>query len=157
MTRTLLCIAALALSACATQPAPYGPATRAGAQGYTDQAIESGRYRVGYRALSALDAQTGALRRAAELTLAEGGDWFQIVSAYSETEPGRGPSSSVSIGGGTGGRRSGVGVGVGIGFPVGGDQSGASEHVIEIVTGDGATPDDPDIYDARSVLETAIF
>ncbi len=140
----------LILAACASAPAPYGPAASEKARGYTSQMIETGRHRVSYRAADAVRARDLALLRAAELTLAEGADWFRVTNAYTDGgyDSGRG-NSSVSIGGSSGSYGSGVGVGVGIGL--GGGGSREATHVLEILTGRGTKPDDPQVYDARSV------
>jgi len=139
------------VGACATQ-APYGPASRDGGAGYSVQPIENNRFRITYTDTSAELARSRALRRAAELTLERGDDWFQIVTAYSDLGELAGGGSSVSIGGsgGSSGRTS-VGVGVGIALPLGGGSSSV-EHVMEIVTASGAKPDNPDAYDASDVL-----
>ena len=139
----------LGLGACTTSQ-PYGPASSDRAQGYSERAIEDGRYRVTYRATSQMSARDGALRRAAELTVAQGGEWFQITNSYSdEVERRSGPS--VGIGGSTGSRHSGVGVGISL--PLGG--SSMTEHSIEFVIGEGDKPEGADAYDAESVLGAA--
>ncbi|MEL7129431.1 MAG: hypothetical protein AAGK23_07775 [Pseudomonadota bacterium] len=143
------------LVACASGPTPYQPATSETGFGYTEQPIETGRYRVTYRGKTPTEARTLALRRAAELTFQDGKDWFQVVDSYTQVLGSRGGGSSVSIGGGTGGRNSGIGVG--IGFPIGGSSApGDTEIGLEIITGTGETPDNPDAYTASSVLENAI-
>ncbi|MAN74010.1 MAG: hypothetical protein CME85_11875 [Henriciella sp.] len=162
MRKTFLAAAGLAtliLGACTTAQ-PYGPATSANAQGFTVQPIESDRYRVRYTALSPEEARSYALRRAAEVTLENNADWFRVVGGYVDQEAGAsGPRSSVSIGGGSSsgryGSSSGVGVGVGIGFPIGGSNEKTTES-IEILIGNGPRPDDPNAYDARSVLENTL-
>lgn len=145
-------ISALALvSACATS-VPYGPAAKDGAKGYSVLPIENNRFRITYKDNSMDLARSRALRRAAELTLEKGDDWFQVVSAYSDTGELSGGGSSVSIGGASGsGGRSSVGVGLGVSLPLGGS-SGPVEHVLEIVTAPGAKPDNPDAYNAAEVL-----
>lgn len=145
-------ISALALvSACATS-VPYGPAAKDGAKGYSVLPIENNRFRITYKDNSMDLARSRALRRAAELTLEKGDDWFQVVSAYSDTGELSGGGSSVSIGGASGsGGRSSVGVGLGVSLPLGGS-SGPVEHVLEIVTAPGAKPDNPDAYNASEVL-----
>ncbi|MDX1294114.1 MAG: hypothetical protein R3265_14970 [Hyphomonas sp.] len=147
----VLLLAASLLAACASNAA-YGPATKSGAKGYASQQIETGRYQVSYTDSDPSRARDRALLRAAELTLQEGSDWFEITSSFTDrSEEGRSGGSSVSIGGASGSRgRSSVGVGVGIGIPIGGS-SGAVTEVIEIVTGKGEKPDRPTVYDARSV------
>lgn len=144
--------ALLALGACATN-VPYGPAASDSAKGYSVLPIENNRFRITYKDSSMELARSRALRRAAELTLEKGDDWFQVVSAYSDTGELAGGGSSVSIGGGSSsGGRSSVGLGVGISLPLGGGSSGPVEHVMEIVTAPGAKPDNPDAYDAEDVL-----
>ncbi|HCX09405.1 MAG TPA: hypothetical protein DHU81_03405 [Hyphomonas sp.] len=121
--------------------------------GYSSQQIETGRYQVSYTDSSPSKARDRALLRAAELTLLEGSDWFEITSSFAErSEDSRSGGSSVSIGGSSGSRgHSSVGVGVGIGIPLGGGNSGSVTEVLEIVTGKGDKPDRPSVYDARSV------
>ena len=149
----LAATALLALGACATS-VPYGPATSDGAKGYSVVPIENNRFRVSYKASSLELARSRALRRAAEVTLDRGDDWFQVVSAYSDTgELAGGGGTSVSVGGATGsGGRSSVGVGLGIALPLGGGSSGPVVHVLEIVTAPGEKPDNPDAYSAADVL-----
>jgi len=137
---------ALVLSACTTSAA-YGPAAGERSQGYSERAIEDGRYRVTYRARNVNDARDGALRRAAELTSEQGGEWFQITNSYTDETDSR-SGTSVGIGGSTGSHHSGVGVGISL--PLGGSSS--SEHSIEFVIGEGDRPEGGDVYDARGVL-----
>ncbi len=153
MKHLMYLIAAGALAACTSSQA-YGPASKSGAMGYASQKIEAGRYQVTYTDTDPARARDRALLRAAELTLLEGSDWFEITSSFTDrSEEGRSGGSSVSIGGSSGshGRSSSVGVGVGIGIPIGGSSSGAVTEVLEIMTGKGAKPDRPAVYDARSV------
>lgn len=148
-----IALGALSLAACASTPA-YGPAARDGAMGYTSQQIEAGRHRVAFTDKDAGTARNMALLRAAEITLMESRDWFEVTAEYLDTERGRSGGSSVSIGGGSGsyGRSSSVGVGVGIGIPLGGgSSSGQTTAVLEIVTGTNPKPDRSTVYDARSV------
>lgn len=142
----------MALGACATS-VPYGPAESSTAKGYSVQPIENNRFRITYRDNTMELARSRALRRAAELTLEQGDDWFQIINAYSDTgELAGGGGTSVSIGGSSSsGGYSGVGVGLGIALPLGGG-SGPVEHVMEIITAPGAKPDDPNAYSASDVL-----
>ena len=148
-----LLAASLLLGACATDT-PYGAAESSRAKGYMEQPIESNRYRVSYRDQSAETARSRALRRAAEITLNQGAEWFQVVNAYDDGfETGRSGGTSVSIGGATGSRgRSSVGVGLGISLPLGGGRTGPVTHVLEIITGSGEKPADPNVYDADEVL-----
>ncbi|MEO1658571.1 MAG: hypothetical protein AAFR65_12700 [Pseudomonadota bacterium] len=140
-------LAALTLVACASTPA-YGPA-EGDSYGYRDQIIETGRYRVSYFSDDRQEAENGALRRAAELTLQEGFDHFVVISRSAEStrQP---PRSSVGIGGGTGGRRSGFGLGVSV--PLGETREEVSTR-LEIVMGNGPKPDDAiQAYDAEDTL-----
>ena len=143
----------LALGACTTAPTDYR-AANGGAYGYMEQPIEQGRYRVSYTAGSEELARRYALRRAAEVTEFNGGDWFRIVNEFTEGEaPQRRSGPSVSVGGsiGSGGYRS-SGVGVGIGIPLGGGASQDVTHSLEILIGAGPKPQDVRVYDAGDVL-----
>lgn len=150
---TVLLFAVCLLVGCTTTT-PYGPAKKAGAMGYTTQQIEAERYQVSYTDSDPQRARDLALLRAAELTLLEGGDWFEITNSYTDAMiDDRGSRSSISIGGSSGSSgRSSVGMGVGIGFPIGGsNSSGSATEVLEIMIGSGEKPDRPTVYDARSV------
>jgi hypothetical protein len=153
MKNMLVLLSAALLTACASGSPAYGPASRDGAMGYTSQQIETGRHRVSYTNGDPSRARNMALLRAAEITLMEGKEWFEITAEYADAEPSRGGGSSLSIGGGSGsyGRSSSVGVGVGLGIPLGGSSSGKATSVLEIVTGSGEKPDRTAVYDARSV------
>lgn len=81
--RAALAAAALALTACATatpyQPSPPGAGF---ANGYTDTRIEDGRYRITFAGNNSTSRQTVEdylLYHAADLTLSQGYDWFEIV------------------------------------------------------------------------------
>jgi len=154
MKRLLMCSAIVLVAACAST-SPYGPASKSGAMGYESLQIETDRYRVSYTDSDASKARDRALLRAAEVTLENGKDWFEVTSSYTSDEsvaPST-PRSSISIGGSTGsyGRSSGVGVGVGFGLPLGSSSSGKVTEVLEIVIGSGEKPDKANAYDARSV------
>ena len=87
MIRSLLIAGLLASGAAAcTTDKPYGPASSPSAQGYLVQPIESNRFRVSYTALSSDDARRYALRRAAEVTFENGGQWFRVVRSTTDTE-----------------------------------------------------------------------
>jgi len=101
-----------------------------------------------------------ALLRAAELTTAEGYDWFEVTQRWTDgrLDSAGGLRPSVSIGAGSssyGGRygnyrSSGVGVGVGLNL------SGPSptSTSLEVVMGRGETPARPDAYDALGVQDS---
>lgn len=152
MAAVVLCAA---LGACTT-PTVFGPATRAGGVGYTEQRIEPGRYRVTFRGgsgASAAQISDYALLRAAQLTLADGYDWFQVVDRYmAEVGASSGPQFSLGMGGGSGGGyydQSAVGVGVGTSFNLGGGP--AIHQTLEVLMGKDPRPAGPAYYDARQV------
>ena len=148
--------ATLAISACASL-APYGPQTAPNGQGYSEQRIESDRYRVSYNGVGAIGTVADyALLRAAELTLENGYDWFEVTRSWTDGRPdgAGGFRPSVSIGAGSsrwgGYRSSGVGVGVGLNFS--GPSPTSTE--IEVLMGRGERPDRPNAYDARGVRDS---
>ncbi|MES2833691.1 MAG: hypothetical protein V4707_03160 [Pseudomonadota bacterium] len=157
MIRTaLIAAAALSLAACASLQ-PYGPAMSANGQGFTEQRIEANRYRVTYQGVGAPQPVSDlAFRRAAELTLEQGYDWFEVTQRFVDGRPDSagGMRPSVSIGAGSSNygryRSSGVGVGVGLNF------SGPSPTAtaLEIVMGRGERPDRANAYDARGVRDS---
>lgn len=152
MIRFILIAALLASGAVAcTSSKAYGPAKSSSAQGYSVQPIETNRYRVTYTALSKQEARRYALRRAAEVTIENGAQWFRVVRSATDTESGRSGGSSVSVGGSRSSYGSGVGVGVGIGLPLGGSSEKTTES-LEILIGSGDKPADVEVYDAASVL-----
>ena len=154
MRRLFGTIAFVVLAACASAPTTYTAAASADDMGYREQRLETERYRVSFRGNSDLKApqvEDMALRRAAELTLQNGYQWFQVVSRNTDLAGGRySPSGpTIGIGGSTGSFGSGVGVGVGFNF--GGD-SREYQSTLEILMGRGDKPADPNAYDAQQVL-----
>lgn len=156
LTLPLIAAAGLALSACASL-APYGAQTGPGGQGYAEQRIESNRFRVTYNGVGAAGPVADrALLRAAQLTTANGYDWFEITRSWTDgrldSAGGFRPSVGVGYGSGRYGgyRSSGVGVGVGLNF------SGPSpvSTTLEVIMGNGQRPDRPDAYDARGVQDS---
>jgi hypothetical protein len=155
MKRLLLsALAALALGACATAPTAYGPAASADAMGYRSTRIETDRYRVAFRGnpdLKGPQVEDLALRRAAEITVADGYQWFRVVDRHTEQIGGRrNGGTSVGVGGSSGSY--GSGVGLGLSFDLTPD-SRRYETSLEILLGKGAKPGDGDAYDAQSVLD----
>jgi hypothetical protein len=154
---TLVLATALVLSACATRLATtYGPAQGPQSMGFSDYRIEPGRYRVTFRGgPGAPPNQVAdyALLRAADLTLADGFDWFRIADR-SFQQPGRedGPRFSLGVGGSSFGGRTGVGVSLGRSFDLGGGP--ALAQTLEIVMGKGVPPKDADVYDAREIRKS---
>ena len=152
-----LIAAALGLAACAATPTVYGPAMRADGVGYSDYRIEQNRFRITFRGgRGAPPEQVAdyALRRAADIALAESFDWFQVTDRFMRQEGGYGggPQVSVGAGGGSGGYRSGVGVGLGTSFDLGGGPALAS--TIEVLMGRGPRPAGVDVYDAHEVARS---
>jgi hypothetical protein len=157
---TVAVIAALSLGACASL-APYGPQQGPGGQGFAEQRIESDRYRVSYSGVGAPGPVADmALLRAAELTLEQGYDWFEVTQRYIDGRPdsagGMRPSVSVGYGSSSGryGRyggysSSGVGVGVGVGLNFSGPSPTSTQ--LEVRLGRGERPDRGEAYDAREV------
>ncbi|AZU03662.1 hypothetical protein X907_1124 [Glycocaulis alkaliphilus] len=153
----LAAIGSAALFACAPTQTTYGPATGAAGQaiGFDSLRITDNRWRVSFTAgadVSTAGAERLALRRAAELTLENGYDWFEIVDRRVESTTGRNPvrvggSAGTSVGS-RGYRASGVGLGVS--FSPG--QEGRTLVSLEIIARHGATPDAPNAYDARSLM-----
>jgi hypothetical protein len=151
----LSALALLALTACATTPAAYGPATGSTRYGYSETQIEKDRYRVTYRDnTGAPRADDLSLLRAAELTLQNGYDWFVVTQRGLQETGGygrSGPDVSVGVGGSNYGGHSYGGVGLGIGYTFGGGGSQAASATIEIRMGKGPMPNGADVYDARDV------
>lgn len=146
-------LSALALTACASL-APYGAQMGPNGQGYSEQRIESNRYRVSYNGVGAAGRVADwALVRAADLTTEQGYDWFEVTQSWTDGRPGGagGVRPSVSIGGGSSryGGYSASGVGVGVGLNFSGPQP--TSTTLEVVLGRGQKPDRPNAYDARSV------
>jgi hypothetical protein len=151
-----LAASALALSACASL-APYGPQMGPNGQGYAEQRIESNRWRVTYRGVGAPGPVADmALLRAADLTVQNGFDWFEVTQRWTDgrRDSAGGLRPSVSIGAGSSryGRYSSSGVGVGVGLDLSGPQP--TSTVLEVVMGNGPRPDRPEAYDARDVQMT---
>lgn len=147
---------AAALSACATAPTVYAPATSASSGGFSEMRIEPGRYRVTFKGgPGAPIAQVSdyALLRAADLTLQDGYDWFRVVDRYAaQSGQDSGPRVSVGAGGGNGSYGSSFGLGVGTSFNLGGGP--AVSQTLEILMGRGAPPVGGEIYNAAEVQRT---
>ena len=85
--KLLIAALALTLAAACAGPTPYQPATKR--DGFADSRIEGDRYRVTFRGNSLTSretVETYLLYRAAELTLAEGRDWFRITHSGLDTD-----------------------------------------------------------------------
>jgi len=146
-------LALLALAGCAGGAA-YGPARRLGEPGYAETRIETNRYRVVYQGRAGTDpaeVEALALRRAAELTLSQGYDWFVVddQDVHAPLPARRAPRVGIGAGGGTGGFGGGLGLDL---TP----RPGARLDLL-IRLGRGPTPADAAerVHFARSVLELA--
>jgi hypothetical protein len=147
---------ALVVAACAATPTRYAPSVAERGVGFSEYRVEPGRYRVTFHGgpgAPPAQVEDYALLRAAEITLRDGFDWFQVAQAYGERSGAdSGPQISVGGGGGSFGRHSGVGLGVGTSFNLGGGP--AYSRTLEVVLGKGAKPSTPDAYDARGLTST---
>lgn len=147
----------LALTACSSQP-DYRPAKGNG-YGYKEQQISANYYRVSYKARgdNSDEAKAYAMRRATELTAAQGYDWFIVVDKETMTE--RQQDSANRLGAGyqtTTVRDCGL-LGCSsrtvqqpsyeIGVTAGGNEQ--VEAVLEIRMGKGVMPDGVNSYPAR--------
>ena len=149
-----ICVAVFgfALAACSATPTPYQVAGDDG--GYSDQRIETDRYRVtfeGNTATSRDRVEDFALYRAAELTLQSGHDYFKVLSKEVEPVVGsvRGVSPGIGIGLGGGN------VGFGLSTVFGGNRADYSYATyLDVVVFKGEKPkDDREAYDALDVIE----
>ncbi len=138
-------ISVAALAACATEPV-YAPAERPGGPGYEEQQIETNRFRITYIGRASADLaeiDDLALLRAADVTLAEGRAWFEVVNRRVEADSAAPPTSprfSFGVGVGSVGRSGGVSVGASTSTGV--DARGTPRGVVlEILLGDGEKPD----------------
>lgn len=156
----IIAAAALALTGCATL-APYGPQSAQGGQGFSEYRIESDRWRVTYSGVGAPGPVADyALLRAADLTVENGYDWFEVTQRIVDGRPdsagGFRPSLGVGYGGGSYrgpyGRYSSSGVGVGVGLNFQGPSP--TSTTLEILMGRGEAPGRSEAYDARGVQET---
>lgn len=146
-----------ALMACAPTQTTYGPATGPAGQaiGFDSLRITDNRWRVNFTAgqdISTSAAERLALRRAAELTLENGYDWFEIVDRRIDSSGGRNP---VRVGGSAGttvGSRGYRASGVGLGISLSPGQEGRTIVSLEIIARPGAAPDAPNAYDARALI-----
>lgn len=158
MIRTLaIAASAFSIAACASL-APYGPQRASGGQGFSEQRIESDRFRVTYHGVGAPGPVADlALLRAAELTLEQGYDGFEVTQRYIDGRPdsasGVRPNVSVGYGSSSGRygtyRYSGSGVGVGVGLNFSGPSP--TSTLLEVRLFRGNAPDRGEAYDAREV------
>jgi hypothetical protein len=141
----------LGLAACST-PTPYQPA--ADGYGYSEQQLESNRYRVTFSGNSVTPRETVQnylLYRAAELTLAGGHDYFTLVDQNLERSTSYYGSGPGAFGyGGFHRERTAFGFGLGnyTAYPI-----DSYTAFADIIVADGTKPADaPDAYDARELM-----
>jgi hypothetical protein len=97
MKTSILIISILLMAGCASKP-DYRAANN-GSQGYSEQKISDDQYRVEFKSVSnnVADAGDYALLRAAELTQAQGYDWFVVTNKETFVESkSQAPASSIS-------------------------------------------------------------
>ncbi len=148
-------VLAASLAACASTPTTYAPAN-GGDRGWSQTRIEQDRFRIRFEAGSDMDfdiVELMALRRAAEVTLEQGGDWFLVTSRNAEGNDRNPVGVSTGIGISTGSRGySSHGVGLGLNF----DASAGEKSVsLEILVRSGPRPQDARVHDAREILANA--
>ncbi len=149
-TTVALCLTLLLAAGCATGP-------QAPPVGASVQPLEAGRFRVSFRGRSRTpppEVSDRALLQAARTAVAQGDDWFQVVSRSEAPAPPTSPQFSLGLGlgGASFGRGSGVGGGVG-----GSETFGGGETLVvtlEVIGGHGPRPPTPDAYDAQGVAST---
>ena len=157
-----MALAAVALLSACTTATPYQPANKRG-EGYADQKLENGKYRVTFEGNSITDraiAENYVLYRAAEIALANGDDHFILVTQVADTR------SIFNTTGFTGGGFDGFGragffYGGGFGGFGGGFTSTTTRQQLAytvgalVTTHKGPKPaDNPMAFDARSVIES---
>ena len=119
-----------------------------------EQRIETDRYRVSFRANADLkppQVEDLALRRAAELAVTQGYQWFQVVTRNTDWVGGSNTPSGPSVGVGGSSGTYGSSVGLGLGFTFGSDNR-QYQSVLEVLMGRGPKPSEPNAYDAQQVL-----
>ncbi len=150
--------AVLALSGCAT-PTPYqastGPVADSAHPGYSDTKLEDNRYRItfaGNDVTSREMVENDLLYHAADLTLQNGYDWFEVVKRASDEKTRQVTTYDDPFWGGMSWRfyRRGWGM---WGAPVDADTMDFTryEASAEIILHKGTKSDAPNAYDARQI------
>lgn len=159
---------AMMLAACASSNSDrYMAANEEGDFGYYESEIEDNRYRVAYkvRGNDVSDAKDLALLRAAELTLQEGYEWFEVVDRDSQREERSNHARAVmsmqmqattyrecnALRCRTVTRPSYIDPTYRDRIPAGVESTAT---IIEVVMGDGEMPDDSNVYDAKALTRT---
>ena len=140
----------------------YERASGAGDYGYTDTKLEDDRYRIEYRlrGKNIGKAQDYALLRAAELTMAAGKDWFNVVDRDSDVDEGDGRRMTeirterrITRDCGLLGCRTTSSPTYGVDSTIGRIDRDATVVVVEIVLGDGEKSDNANAYDAAQLAD----
>ncbi len=150
---------ALGLSACATGPTPYGPASNTNSLGYTNQQIEQDRFYVTFTGHTVEEARNYALLRAAQITQAQNYQNFRIIGSRTDGSENRGAAISPAIGIGiSGGGRHGIRPSFGVGIninDVGHAMSGNKVKVsMEILLENSSPAGATNVYNANSVIQS---
>ncbi len=159
----------LLVAGCATQT-PYKPAEKRGAEGYTETRLGESRYRITFVGNTLTNAETVkdyALLRAAELTLQEGYEWFQVVERESDKKVNAATSvgTGFSVPGHTSVYRDcgvlscrttvasspGFSTGIGIASTT---TTSAYTYALEVLLGKAPMPKSENAYDAREVASS---
>lgn len=156
MKPVFIALTALALAGCAASGPPLYSAADKDGFGYSERQIESDRYQIVYRGSAGMQpnvVQNYGLRRAAELSLTNGYDWFHVVTRQMVKDQRGGVDLGLGVGTGSYGRHTGVGVGVGTDI----GRVGAKDYVtltMEVIMGHGKRPEGGDVYVAADVLRS---
>lgn len=144
------------LAACSTTPTTFAPAAGPQAVGFSEYRIEPGRYRVTFRGGPGAPSEQVsdfALLRAADLTLAQGFEWFRVTDRYIGGDSRNNNNSRLSVG--AGGLRSGASTAMGLSLGTSFDLGGGPQltQTLEIMMGRGPRPPGADVYDAQQVRQ----
>ena len=122
--------------------------------GYRATRIEADRYRVSFRAnpdLKAPQVEDMALRRAAEITLQNGYQWFLVVNRFTDLVGGYTPAAARASASADHPAPMARAWASASAFDLSPD-SRRYESTLEILLGSGAKPASPDAYEARAIL-----
>ena len=148
--------AILCVAGCATGPTAYGP--KSGEKlGFESTKIQNDRFRVKYTAKTQDEAIDYALLRAAQLTVENGDDWFEVINTGGAVRQrgkvGVRPSVGMSPNALLRGRLPRPNIGVNMGDVADAMKGPQATSVLEIVTGKGTKPAKPSAYIAKEVLQ----
>ena len=153
--RSCLIAAALVFAGCASGPTAYGPK---GAEklGFESSKLQNNRFRVTYTARTADEAIDYALLRAAQLTVDNGDDWFDVIATGGTARPrgkiGVRPTVGMNPNAILRGRLPRPNIGVNMGDVADAMKGPQATSKLEIMTGTGPKPAKPSAYDAQEVL-----